>query len=103
MVKKLGRWVSFELATPECDMAAVPGDGMSSSYKSEGQFYPRWRLSVCGKGLGLRKPEHWDQPPRKLPVAFSPGYGDMSGSRGRVATPAGAGSRSVQLGQATPG
>lgn len=84
-------------------MAAVPGDGTSSSYKNEGQFYPRGRLSVCGKGPGARKPEHWDRSPRKLPVAFSPVCGDMSDSGGRVATPAGSGSRSVQLGQATPG
>lgn len=37
MATKLGRGVSFELANAECDVAAVPGDTVSSSYKSEGQ------------------------------------------------------------------
>lgn len=97
MAKKLG-WgcTSVELATLKCDMAAVPGDGVSSSCKSEGQFSPTGKLSVCaGRDLG--------------PRSLSTGTGLLGSCLqlsvesveicpgGRVATPAGACGRAVQL------
>ena len=42
------------LATIDCDMAAVRRDGVNTSPRNEGHFYPRGRLSGCvGRGLGL--------------------------------------------------
>lgn len=93
---------SVELATLEYDMAIVPGDRVSSSHKSEGQFSPTGKLSVCAvRALG----------PGSLSTATGPLGSCLQLSvecmeicpGGRVATPAGAGGRAVQLGGATSG
>lgn len=47
-----------ELATLECDGAAVAGDGVNAFHRSGGRFYPEGRPSTCvGKGPRARKPE----------------------------------------------